>query len=95
MYDPNDYEENAACGDQVDDQFADPTERIEIHGNEAYQTTATADPTQQNATYSGQVEDQFDCEENAAYSGQVDYQFDCKEYGGRVDNQDHIVPDYQ
>ena len=74
MDDPNDYEENAACGDQVDDQFADPTEHIETHGNEAYQTTADAISTQQNATYSGQVEDQFDCEENAAYSGQVDDQ---------------------
>ena len=47
MDDPNDYEENAACGDQVDDQFADPTEHIETHGNEAYQTTADAISTQQ------------------------------------------------
>ena len=73
--DPNDYEENAACGDQVDDQFADPTDtHLETHGNEAYQTTATAISIQQNATYSGQVEDQFDCEENAAHSSQVDDQ---------------------
>ena len=74
--DPNDYKENAACGDQVDDQFADPTEHIETHGNEAYQTTATTISTQPNATYGGQMASKDGYKENAAYSSSVDDQDD-------------------
>ena len=97
--DPNDYEEIAACGDRVDDQFADPTEHIETHGNEAYQTTANAISTQPNVAYGGQVDNRFDCEENAAYGDRVNNDYEENDaYGGRVDNDDnyeYIVPDYQ
>ena len=75
------------------------SQHIETHGNEAYQTTATADPTEPNAAYGGQVDDRFDCEENAAYDGRVNSDYEENEaYGGRVDNEDnyeYVVPDYQ
>ena len=110
------YGENAAHDGRVDNQndyegyaepcfhttaTANPTEHIETHSSGAYQTTATAITTQQNATYSGQVDYPYDdeWEENATYAGLVDDQNVYEEItanDAQVDNEDdYTEPRFQ
>ena len=44
---------------------------IETQINEAYQLTASVNPTEPNAVYSSPMDNQFDIEENAAYIDRV------------------------